>query len=69
MVKTPGQIMYESPGTTVPWSELSESTRRQFELEGAAVWNTALDAAIREARWVEQKLIYPVNVEALKVQP
>lgn len=50
MVKTPGQILFESQGSSrLEWASLDERVRKQFEAEGAAVWNAALDAASTRA--------------------
>lgn len=68
-MKTPGQFLYESQGSPVPYAELDERVRRQFELEGAAVWNAALDAARQQWTAFDGRLFVPVNhIEALKVR-
>lgn len=66
MVKTPGMILYESQGSPVPYAELDERVRRQFEMEGAAVWNAALDAALKQC---EYGGLSNFGIAALKVQP
>jgi hypothetical protein len=61
-MKTPGQILFESQGSSrLEWSALDERVRKQFESEGAAVWNAAIEAALGSLWFVGK----PAEVEQI----